>query len=173
MTQTYVTTSLGSGAKAWQLTWFAFMLAGQAGLIALLLTLCISKTITPRLPVVYNLLLVLILEASVHLILLFTGKWMDVQLDQATCLAQAALKRGLDSAFIISAFAFVFESWRCAVKGNIKGKNTTLRTFFFLSFSFLTFLLYLLITVMDGIRSPQHLFRNPDAFFCIYYDGTL
>ncbi|KZT39572.1 hypothetical protein SISSUDRAFT_629713 [Sistotremastrum suecicum HHB10207 ss-3] len=148
------------------------MLAGQAGLIALLLTSCISKSLEPRLPVLYNLYIILILESAVHSLLLFTGQYMNDTIDQVTCLSQAALVRAIDSAFIISAFAFVFESWRRAVRGNERAKNGALRICIALGLPYLTFLLYLLITVMDGIRSPQHLFRNPESFFCTYFDGT-
>ncbi|KZT39570.1 hypothetical protein SISSUDRAFT_629641 [Sistotremastrum suecicum HHB10207 ss-3] len=110
---TYTSTTgplqLGSNPRALQLTWFTLIILGQTGIMVLLFTMFTSNTLVPRLPVLYNLLFITYLDTHVYLILLYTGEYMNPAIDSVTCLAQAALKHGLDAAFILSTFFLVFE----------------------------------------------------------------
>lgn len=58
-----------------QLIWFALLLAGQFGLIVFLLTLSFAKSLAPRLPVLYNFLLVTCLGNPMYLMLWVYEVW--------------------------------------------------------------------------------------------------
>ena len=71
------TGTLGPNAKTILLSWFVLITAGQLGLFVLLLTLAFAKSITPRIPALWNLLVVVLLSSPVlcTLYILSSVRW--------------------------------------------------------------------------------------------------
>ncbi|KZS95559.1 hypothetical protein SISNIDRAFT_351779 [Sistotremastrum niveocremeum HHB9708] len=90
-----------------QLFAFALLLTAQVGLTFLLVTLLLAKV--RRTLSFYNLLVITWVLVPIYLLLFYTKQYDVPQVHSDICAAQAILKHGVDSAFLVALFLLAFE----------------------------------------------------------------
>ncbi|KZT39189.1 hypothetical protein SISSUDRAFT_1045954 [Sistotremastrum suecicum HHB10207 ss-3] len=157
---------LGEHPRGTQLAWFSLLIIGQAGLAILLLTLFLAKSLSPRMPALYNFILLSFLGTPVYLILFYTGEFMNPSPPYTQCYVQAILKHGFDPAFVLSALILLFETWQTVMRGPAGPRHPVLRNWIMLGLPYFNFLLFAIPAAVIGNRFPEIVNRGGHSFFC-------
>ncbi|KZS88779.1 hypothetical protein SISNIDRAFT_459399 [Sistotremastrum niveocremeum HHB9708] len=147
---------LGQHPRGTQLAWFSLLIVGQAGLAILLLTLLLAKSLSPRMPALYNFILLSFLGTPVYLILFYTGQYMNPSPPYTQCYVQAILKHGFDPAF----------TWQTVMRGPASPRHPVVRNWIMLSLPYFNFLLFAIPAAVIGTRFPGIVNRGGHSFFC-------
>ncbi|KZT35372.1 hypothetical protein SISSUDRAFT_1064519 [Sistotremastrum suecicum HHB10207 ss-3] len=148
------------------LLWFSVLILGQIGLFALLCTFALSKSITPRSPLLINVIVIWFFATFAYLILAYSGHYTDSKPPFEFCLAQAVLKHGFDSGSVFAVFLLVFDTWLTVRRGNEAPTFPRLRLVLGISAPYVTFLVASLLVLISGIKHPQHVERIQGTFYC-------
>ncbi|KZT38878.1 hypothetical protein SISSUDRAFT_705491 [Sistotremastrum suecicum HHB10207 ss-3] len=166
---------LGQHAQTILLFWFSVMIVAQAGLFVLLLTFCLSKSITPRDPALINLTLISFLETFVYLILFYNGSYMDQTPPFTPCLTQAVLKHGLDMGYVTAVFILIVETWLSLRRLGKPPRNdsTALRLYITISTPYLASTFVVIPVIVYAMRFPESVLRESWAFYCTISNTSL
>ncbi|KZS88780.1 hypothetical protein SISNIDRAFT_253886 [Sistotremastrum niveocremeum HHB9708] len=162
---------LGPNPRALQLVWFSLLILGQAGLAFLLMTFYLSRSLCPRMPVLYNLVLLSFLATPIYLILFYSNEYMNTNPPYSLCLVQAIFKHGIDPAFLLASFLHVFETWQNASRGPVQQTHSKARQRIILGLPHLNFVVASISTAVMGTRFPEKVARGGHSFFCTINDG--
>ncbi|KZS89465.1 hypothetical protein SISNIDRAFT_489148 [Sistotremastrum niveocremeum HHB9708] len=182
------TLDLGRHPRSLQLIWFGFLIAGQLGLSALLVTVfwVRRRPEYKRLPGVINVKIITFLNTFVYLLLFYSGDYMNVQPPLTICLVQASLKHGFDAAFLCAVFLFVLEVivLFISIRASDASPQACLVTIFLIQECFfatvlivatpyLTFMIVTVAVAVAGGVQPRDVIRVEHAFYCSLNDHIL
>ncbi|KZT39163.1 hypothetical protein SISSUDRAFT_665571 [Sistotremastrum suecicum HHB10207 ss-3] len=153
--------------------WLGLLLAGQVGLLLLLLTIIFSTTLPPRLPVLLNFILISFLGTPVQLILFYTGQILNPVVPYEICLTQTVLKHAVDAAFFPALLLFTIECYRSAAHGPKPYQISTMRNSVLLSLPYLHAIPWGLAVLIVGIRYPNKVSRELHGHFCSLADNSM
>ncbi|KZT39077.1 hypothetical protein SISSUDRAFT_1046138, partial [Sistotremastrum suecicum HHB10207 ss-3] len=158
-------------SRAIQIVWFTVLFGGQIGLLAFLLTLFLSKSLTPRLYVLQNFLIITFLGNPIYLFLFYSGDYSRESVAPDICAAQAALLHGLDCAFTLSSLLHVFESWRVAVVGPSL-QDDIYRTWIILLIPYVHWISTTIGVFCLSAAHPEEVYRASGSFYCMYHGAA-
>ncbi|KZT39535.1 hypothetical protein SISSUDRAFT_1127932 [Sistotremastrum suecicum HHB10207 ss-3] len=168
------TLDLGRHPRSLQLIWFGFLIAGQLGLFALLVTVfwVRGRPEHKRLPLagVINVKIITFLNTFVYLLLFYSGDYMNVQPPLTICLVQASLKHGFDAAFLCAIFLFVLEASLVTI---FLIQECFFATVLIVAIPYLTFMVVTVAVAVAGGVQPRDVIRVEHAFYCSLNDHIL
>ncbi|KZS89514.1 hypothetical protein SISNIDRAFT_489197 [Sistotremastrum niveocremeum HHB9708] len=159
---------LGSHPRTVLLVWFSSLILAQAGLLLLLLTFSLSKSITPREPALVNLTVISFLGTFIYLILFYNGSWMDHLPPFAPCLIQTVLKHSFDIGYLVAVLILIFETWRSLRRLNNESADRVrgIRLYLIVTIPYLSAICVGLPVVFRATRHPTDIVRDDWSFYC-------
>ncbi|KZT34167.1 hypothetical protein SISSUDRAFT_311484 [Sistotremastrum suecicum HHB10207 ss-3] len=177
---------LGTHPKIILLFWFSSLILAQAGLLLLLLTFSLSKSITPRDPALVNLTVISFIGTFIYLILFYDGSWMEHLPPFAPCLTQTVLKHSFDIAYLVAVLILIFEvqifpspiifglnklyiqTWRSLLR--LGNDSTTrvrgIRLYLIIALPYLSAVCVGVPVVVRATHHPTDIVRDDWSFYC-------